>query len=169
MRHIIGISKNKIKNIVNENSLKTKRYTVYNFNNRKLQFLLSKNETNVSYEQSINYVINKKGYKNVVMGFDNVSRRYKENDISWLYDINFEKLNNESINKIIIFGRFRYDFLLRLEYAGIDKNKIILLENRDDVLNTLKEKTTGDIYMIVYFDIIEYFTKILNEGVENEN
>ena len=103
------------------------------------------------------------------MGFDNVSRRYKENDISWLYDINFEKLNNESINKIIIFGRFRYDFLLRLEYAGIDKNKIILLENRDDVLNTLKEKTTGDIYMIVYFDIIEYFTKILNEGVENEN
>ncbi len=167
--NVIGISKNKIKNIINENSLKTKRYTVYNFNNRKLQFLLSKNETNVSYEQSINYVINKKGYKNVVMGFDNVSRRYKENDISWLYDINFEKLNNESINKIIIFGRFRYDFLLRLEYAGIDKNKIILLENREDVLNTLKEKTTGDIYMIVYFDIIEYFTKILNEGVENEN
>ena len=48
------------------------------------------------------------------MGFDNVSRRYKENDISWLYDINFEKLNNESINKIIIF--YSTKFCKKLAY-----------------------------------------------------
>lgn len=166
---IIGISKTKVTSAINEDNLKTKRFNIYNFNNRKLQFLLSKNETNVSYEQSIEYVVNKKGYKNVVLGFDSVSRRYKENDISWLYDINFEKLNNESINNIIIFGRFRYDVLLRFEYAGINKEKIILVENKEDVLDTLKNKTNGDIYMIVYFDIIEYFTKVLNEVNDNDN
>lgn len=166
---IVRISKSAIKQAINKENLKTKRYHIYSFNNRKLQFLLSKNETNVSYEQSIEYVINKKGYKNVVLGFDSVSRRYKENDISWLYDINFEKLNNNGINNIIVFGRFRYDVLLRLEYAGIDKDKIILVEKKEDVLKTLKDKTKGDIYMIVYFDIIEYFTKILNEVNTNDN
>lgn len=157
----IGISEKDILHSINETNPTNKRVNVHNFNNRKLQILLSKNETNVSYGQSIDYIINEKGYKNVVLGFDSVSRRYKENDISWLWDIDFEKLKNNSINNIIIFGKFRYDILTRLEYAGIEKDKIILIETKEEVLKTLKDKTKGNIYLVVYFDMVEYFTKAL--------
>jgi len=49
------------------------------------------------------------------------------NTINNLWNINFEKLNNRKIKKIIIKGPYKYDILTRLEYASINKKKIILL------------------------------------------
>mgnify|MGYP003456542029 CR=1 FL=1 len=51
---------------------------------------------------------------------------YKENDISWIWDIDFEILNDKSIKNIILIGKFCYDLHLRMKYAEIDEKKIIL-------------------------------------------
>ena len=63
---------------------------------------IAKNENNLSYKQSIDYIINTPGKKTIVLGFENSSRRYKENDISWIWDIDFEILNNKNISKILL-------------------------------------------------------------------
>ncbi len=150
---VIGIKNENILNALNIDKLKPKRLNIYSLNNRKWQMLASKNENNLSYKQSIDYIVKDPGYKTIILGFENSSRRYMENDISWLWDIDFEDLNDKKIDKILIIGRFKYDILTRLMYANIDKNKLILIENVNNIISVIKKKTKGTIYSMVCFDM----------------
>lgn len=166
----LKLTNEQITKVTNDTSFKPKRLNIYNFYNRKWQMLASKNENNLSYKQSLDYIINEKGIKTVILGFDNSSRRYSENDISWIWDIDFEELNNKSIDKVILVGRFKYDMLTRMIYAGISKNKIILIEDLNtELITTLKNKTKGSIYSCVCFDKeIELKSILKKEGITNE-
>ena len=84
--------------------------------------------------------------------------------------MDFELLQDKSITSIILIGRFKWDVRVRLEYANIDKNKIIMLENWDDFIDIVLNKTKGNIYTMVCFDMTailkEKFTK---EGMSHGN
>ena len=163
----LGLKTEQILKILNDESFIPKRLNIYNFYDRPWQMLSSKNENNLSYKQSFDFIVHEKGKKTIILGFDNSSRRYTENDISWLWDIDFEILNNKDINKILLVGRFKYDMLTRLEYTGIDKSKIILINDLNkELISTLKEKTIGNIYSCVCFDKeIELKSLLKKEGI----
>ena len=167
--NLIGLKNDDILKVINDEAFKPKRLNIYNFDNRKWQMLASKNENNLSYKQSLDFIIHEKGKKTVVLGFDNSSRRYSENDISWIWDIDFEELNNDGIDKIVLIGRFKYDMYVRMIYAGIDKNKIILVNDlENDLFNILRSKAKGNIYSCVCFDKeIELKNLLKKEGITN--
>ena len=166
----LGISNEDIIKVTNDETFKPKRLNVFNLFGRKWQMLASKNENNLSYKQSLDFIVNEKGIKTVVLGFDNSSRRYSENDLSWIWDIDFEELNNKTIDKIVLVGRFKYDMLTRISYTGIPKSKIILIEDLDsELIPTLRKKTKGSIYSCVCFDKeIELKAILKKEGISNE-
>ena len=164
----IGISDEILDDTLNKNIKEAKRGHNYTLNDRTITMLESKNENSLSYYQSMKYIIDQKGTKTVILGFDNVSRRYKFNDLSWLYDVDFEMLNDNSINKIVCIGRFKYDVANRLNYANINQDKIILVENTNDIITTTLNETTGDIYTMVCFDMTAIIKKQIQE-VSNEN
>lgn len=159
----IGLSIKDIQKYLNEYPLESKRLKYDYIGKRKIEMLESKNENCLSYLQSINYIKNSKGKKTIIMGFDNVSRRYIYNDISWLYDVNFELLNDENIDKIFCIGRFRYDVYTRLLYANINKNKLILVDNIDDIIPLVRKKSKGNIYTMVCFDMTAILRKKIKE------
>ena len=104
------------------------------------------------------------------MGYNFSSRRYKENDLSWLWDTDYEELNDKSIDKIVLVGKFRYNILNRLLYAGIDKEKVILQEEyNDELMDTIKSQTTGNVYFIVLHDLSEEVENLLKAGESDEN
>jgi hypothetical protein len=102
------------------------------------------------------------------LGFDNVSRRYHFNDLSWLWDVNFELLEDDNIDKIFVIGRFKYDIMTRLDFTNIDKDKIVLVEDLNDLINLVKTKSNGDIYTMVCFDMTANILKLI-EGEDNAN
>lgn len=159
----LGLEDEDILKVLNNENIKTKRMEIYNFNKRKWQMLVSKNENNLSYKQSLDYILHQDGEKTIILGFDSSSRRYKENDISWIWDIDFESLNDSSITSIILIGKFCYDMKVRMEYAGIQKEKIILVENLDNLSQTIKTKTKGKIFSMVCFDKEIELKKIIKE------
>ena len=159
----IGLKDKEILNILNDESIKTKRLNIYDYDNRKWQMLASKNENNLSYKQSIDYIIHQNGDKTLILGFDSSSRRYKENDISWIWDIDFEDLVDKSIKNIILIGKFCYDMKLRMQYAGILDEKILLVEDLKDLSDTIKNKTVGNIYSMVCFDKEIELKKLIKE------
>lgn len=166
--NVIGVNEEKIVDSIN-NVKQNYIDDTYDFEGRTWKLLLSKNESNLSYKQSLDYISNHKGKKTIIISFENVSRRYPESDISWLYDIEFESLNDESIDKILITGKFKHDILVRLSYAGIDLKKIILVDDFND-LKTFVRKTKGDIYSIAYFDMVADLRSMLTKGgVQDEN
>jgi UDP-N-acetylmuramyl pentapeptide synthase len=163
---IISIPNEAILYALNQDIMLTKRGRTEKLGNRNITMLESKNENNLSYYQSIKYIINEPGLKTIILGFDNVSRRYKLNDLSWLYDVNFELLaNNKQVDKIFCIGRFRYDVATRLNYAGIERNKIILIDDLNNLLKEVETKSSGNIYTMVCFDM----TSIIKKLVQNEN
>jgi len=159
----IGINENIIKRYLNDDIMPSKRMKEMFIDKRPVIMLESKNENNLSYYESLLYIKNVKGKKTVILGFDNVSRRYSLNDLSWLYDVKFELLNDENIDKIFVIGRFRYDVLTRLNYANIDSNKLILIDNIDTLIDKIKKESVGNIYTMVCFDMTDIIRKKIME------
>lgn len=164
----IGLSSHDIQTFLNDKVMPSKRMKEYHLLHRPLEMIESKNENALSYLQTINYIKSERGKKTIILGFDNVSRRYSYNDLSWLYDVDFELLNDSSIDKIFCIGRFRYDVYNRLLYAGIPKEKLILVDDVKNVLNLVKKKSKGKIYTMVCFDMTAIIKKLL-EGGKYEN
>ena len=159
----IGLSDEDIVKTMNDNKFESKRGKIMELDGRKITMLESENENNLSYYQSIKFITNQKGKKTVILGFDNVSRRYKFNDLSWLWDVDFELLKDKTIDKIFIIGRFRYDVLTRLEFANIDKEKLVLVDDLNEVIKMVKDESLGDIYTMVCFDMTANLLKLIKE------
>lgn len=159
----INLTENMILKGLNEQQIESKRLKELTFNNKEVEMLESKNENNLSYMQSLNYINNYKKTKTIILGFDNVSRRYKYNDISWLYDVDFEILNQNTIDKIYCIGKFRYDVYARLILANIDKDKIILVDNIKEI-TTLLKSSKGKIFTMVCFDMTAILKKLFMEA-----
>ena len=149
---VLGIKNDDIARSLNENKVSNVLEKEYSYKGRKFILLETKNENNLSYFQGCNYIAKQKGKKSVILGFERVSKRYKDTDLSWLYDINFELLNDDNIDQIMIFGRFRYDIALRLEYAGIDLKRIIFVDDTKDLVETAINNSKGDIYTMIWYD-----------------
>ena len=136
------------------------------YKNHKIIMIEAKNENNLSYYQGCKYIVSQTGLKSIILGFDRVSKRYNDSDLSWLYDINFELLNDKSIDKIFLFGRFKYDLATRLELAGIDNNKLIFIDDVNNLIDTAVKETKGDIYV---YDVYKYINTIMSKvGVKND-
>ncbi len=159
----IGVKEKDILKALNEHTPQSKRGHELKIDKRVVTILESKNENALSYYQSLKYIRNEDGKKVVILGFDNVSRRYKYNDLSWLWDVDFELLNDDSIEKILLIGRFKWDVLVRLQYAKIKKNKMILVEDMNDLIPIIKNETTGKIFTMVCFDMTEMITNKIKE------
>lgn len=161
---VLKIKDDKILYALNADKLASKRGKTLYIDNRPITMLETKNENNLSYYQSCEYIKEQKGLKTVILGFENVSRRYKENDLSWLYDVDFELLNDSNIDKIFCIGRFRYDVKTRLEYANIPADKLVLVDDLNNLLSMVKTKSKGNIYTMVCFDM----TAIIKKMIEGE-
>ena len=164
LSNIIGLEHDEIATSLEKICENNKTTDIYEFNNRKIEMLDSKNENNASYIQTINYIKEKKDKKTIIMGFDNVSRRYNFDDLSWLYDINYEDLNDKNISKIFCIGKFRYDVYTRLKYAGISDDKIMVVDDyKDNLKDLIKSESEGNIYMMIFLDMLDNVLKSLSE------
>lgn len=147
----------------------TKIYNVYDYKKRIVTVLNNKNENNSTFNQSLLYLDRFKEKKTIIIGWKEISRRYNLDDISWLYDIDFEMLKKQDLDKIICVGINRYDIATRIKLAGIEEKKIKCFPNLLDGTNYLKNKTKGNIYAILNFDYVKPFNNYMNEGEENDN
>ena len=151
----IGIDEKIIEDSLNNDKVPNSLGREFTYKNHKIIMLETKNENNLSYYQGCRYIASQKGLKSVILGFERVSKRYKESDLSWLYDINFELLKDKSIDKIFIFGRFKYDLATRFEYANIDSKKIVLVDDASQLMDIAVSKTKGDIYTMIWYDMVD--------------
>ncbi len=137
-------SKHVVKEL-NDISLVNIRYNKILFNNRDVEIINGKNENAISYNQAMNYIRNKKGIKTIVFGFEYMSKRYPYQDVSWLYDIDFELLTD--VDKFICVGPWKNDIATRISLF-LPEEKIITIDNYNSIDQLLKA-TEGSIYAVL--------------------
>jgi UDP-N-acetylmuramyl tripeptide synthase len=146
----IGADKQKAVEAISNYVLKNGRLVTFKKDNIKGVLLTSKHENSVSYNQSIELVINAKKPLTVVFIVDAISRKYFTGEISWLWDIDFEKLDTPIAEKIILAGKYAYDLANRFEYTSIPKEKISVVQNISGLSNALSE-SKNDVAVITCF------------------
>lgn len=87
----------------------------------------------------------------VVFIVDAISRKYFTSEVSWLWDIDFEKLNNNNIQKIVLAGKYVHDLSVRLRYANIDNSIIYATEDLDEMMEYIKKSDEKNIFVITCF------------------
>ena len=114
------------------------RMETINIKNKQIKLILVKNP--VGFNQVIDYLLTEKD--NMQIAFllnDNLA---DGTDISWIWDVDLEKLAKKSPNALV-GGKRAYDMATRLKYAGIDKINISVINNFNDLieigLNNTKE------------------------------
>ena len=80
--------------------------------------------------------------------------------MTWLYDNDFELLNDETVKKIILTGVNTLDYKLRLLLAGVDEEKIVISEDYKEAHKYLT--LNNDIYLICDVDYGNWGIEVAN-------
>lgn len=120
------------------------REMVYNINGTKIQIHLSKNP--IGFQQKITYVLKDKTPKDVIILINDA---YQDGeDVSWLWDVDFQYLADANANSIITTGKRRFDMRLRLKYEDIACEAI---EKLSDAIRDCIDNRTDNVYLIVNY------------------
>ncbi len=87
-------------------------------------------------------------------------------DVSWIWDINFEKLEN--VERIITAGTRTYDIAIRIKTAGYTQEKIIPCESIKEAVNKLYE-TKNTKYVIANYTAIQNVRKEIQNFQKAKN
>lgn len=120
------------------------RYDEMTVCGRKGVLMLTK-QNSASLDQSISFALEQPEEKIVVLHVNNVI--YTENkDISWLYDVTFERLRGR-VGSIICSGNRAYDIGVRLALGGFAPTDYRIVENLGTIKDTIRE-TQGAVYIL---------------------
>ena len=124
----------------------------FSYENKKIIIDNSKN----NYNDAIKFISRYNDYKIIVIGW-----KANYEDISWLYNVEFERLINKNIQKIYCVGTNAFDIASRLKYASLNEKLIIASSNIEVVL---KEINSYNLNIYVLAD--EYYINIIKGGIK---
>lgn len=153
----VGIDKSLIASSLNNFVLKNGRIVRFKLGERTGVLLASKHENSISYEQSLTYAATRRTPGDVVVIVDRISRKYYTGDTSWLWDINFDILNSESVNTVYLMGLYSKDLELRISYTSIPKEKIRVFSDIHTGIEALRSLGTDEVYVVTCFSDKEKF------------
>lgn len=125
------------------------RYKEEEINGYRIINHLAKGQNPIACSIVFKYVKREEGKKEIILLIEDYhDNKESSENIAWLYDCDFEFLNDDSIEKIIVPGKISKDIELRLLIAGIDKEKIVALDDENNVVDSLSYKIENTIYIL---------------------
>ncbi|MDD5922850.1 MAG: MurT ligase domain-containing protein [Eubacteriales bacterium] len=76
-------------------------------------------------------------------------------NVSWIYDTDFEFLKDDRNKSFILYGDRGYDYKLRLLLAGIPEDRITIVEDSQDTPDQLKYFPNDNIFVLYGADAID--------------
>ncbi len=69
-------------------------------------------------------------------------------DISWFWDVDFETLAQKASNEIVVSGLRAQDMAVRLKYAGIPEERLVVVPEIEKALDISLEKAKSRLYIL---------------------
>ena len=103
----------------------------------------------IACSRVFDYVRKYSGNKVVILFLDDLHEAAHGNEnTAWQYDTDYEFLNDDSIKQIIIAGARYLDGLVRLEIAGIDRNKIVCKRDELSAIDDLNIEGIETVFIL---------------------
>lgn len=150
----MGIDNKKIIDYLKNQSIVKSRYSSTKINNIEINTIVAKGLNGIAVSHVCNYLSTiKENIEIIIVIDDTFDNKGGSEAIAWIYDTDFEFLNQENIKKIIIGGKRNRDYHLRLLLGGIKEEKIICVENEQDTYKYLSFDNIDKIFILheVYY------------------
>ncbi len=161
---IVGLDGADMAHNLKEYVLKNGRIVSFTIGQRPGTLLVSKHENSVSYDQSIRIATANQHGCDVLIIVDAVSRKYFTSDVSWLWDIDFEKLLNDNVHEIVLAGTYCNDLAVRFSYTDIPQENIKVFRKIEDAYQYLDNDRQEYIYAITCFSDKGKFLSLVKGG-----
>lgn len=118
------------------------------------------------FNQALQTVISDESTKDLIVSVnDNPSDGI---DISWFWDVDFEKLSEDNIGTIAVTGLRKDDLNVRFKYADINK-PVIVCENVEEAVSRLINTDSQVLYTLVNYTEIFNANKLLKKLEKDYN
>ena len=87
----------------------------------------------------------------VMVIVDAISRKYFTGETSWLWDVDFDLLSCENVQRVVLAGRYVEDLAMRFDYTGIPQEKIACYGEISKAAEDLKAQGTEEIFVVTCF------------------
>lgn len=125
--------------------------------NKKVKIILVKNPA--GYNQALDTLcLNKEVFSTLFMLNDNYA---DGRDVSWIWDVNFEKLSFLPIQDVFISGIRLYDMAVRLKTAGLNEESFIIEGDYEKLTEKLKTSKNNNIYILATYTAMINYRKFL--------
>ena len=154
----LGINDDVIKSSLQNQSSSFGRQEQIKIDDKNIQIILVKNPA--GYNQALDTLkLNDDAFSALFMLNDNYA---DGRDVSWIWDVDFEKISELKLQDIFISGLRMYDMAVRLKVAGLDKDKFILEEDYEQLTEKLKKSSSTKIYILATYTAMINYRKYLH-------
>ena len=99
--------------------LKNGRMQTFRLGGHHGTLLTSKHENSIAYDTNLRYIAASGEPCTVLVIVDAVSRKYFTSETSWLWDIDFDRLDVPQVREIVLSGRYCNDLAERFSFTGL--------------------------------------------------
>lgn len=134
------------------------RQEIIKINRTNLKIILVKNPA--GFDEALNSINLDQSNKSLALLLNDNYADGK--DVSWIWDVDFENLNNHKIDNILLSGVRLYDLSIRLKVAGFNEKLFLLCDNYESLLDRIENSDDSMIYMLATYTAMTSFRKFLN-------
>lgn len=154
----LAIADSAIKKSLENQSSSFGRQETINIEGKDVKIFLVKNPA--GYNQSLDTIcLNKEKFAAAFLLNDNYA---DGQDVSWIWDVDFEKLTETNIDEVYISGLRAYDMAVRLKTAGLNPNKFVIEEQYEALTEAIKNGRCDKLYILATYTAMINYRKYLH-------
>ena len=131
--------------------LKNGRMQTFRLGGHPGTLLTSKHENSIAYDTNLRYIAAAKTPCSVLVIVDAVSRKYFTSETSWLWDIDFDRLACETVQRVVLSGRYCADLAERLSFTAIAPEKLTVEPDIRKAAEELAAQGSEELFVVTCF------------------
>jgi lipid II isoglutaminyl synthase (glutamine-hydrolysing) len=154
----LGIDDSFIQKSLQNQSSSFGRQETLNIDGKDVRIILVKNPA--GYNQALDTLcLNTEAFDAAFLLNDNYA---DGTDVSWIWDVDFEKLHDLNMNTVFISGIRAYDMAVRLKIAGLNKDNFVIEETFEALTEKIKSSNNNKVYVLATYTAMINFRKYLH-------
>ncbi len=151
----LGMEHTDITRYLNDMRIVESRYNEVEAGDVTVIMMLAKDKNALACSRALDYISHQSGDKEIVMMMNCLSdeKHWSEN-ITWMYDCDFEFMNRDDVTHIVTTGPRAVDYKLRLLIAGIPEERITCVPEESMAAEKLLLKPNSRVYILYGVDSV---------------
>lgn len=160
----LGMTHEEIRLGLDKTKIVETRFNMQKAGNVTVVMQMSKDKNALAGSRAFDYISGLPGEKEIILMMNCIhDQMHWSENVCWLYDCDFEFLNNENITRIVATGPRAKDYYLRLLIAGVPEEKLRCTLKEMDAPSLLAYEPGSSVCMFYGTDALDLVYRVQGE------